>query len=158
MLPPAYEITAQHPAPQISLWLLLTDLKHQARAGGGGKTEHGTAEADWGCQIQVSAAPSTWVPARLRSSTELWMGFLNTARKQGSAFLHTGRPAARAALQTRACIAAPICLALSCTCFFMACAKPEHRKQRSSEKQSLTAASLRQPPTVTPYFGHLNGF
>lgn len=151
VLPPAYEIIAQ-PPPQISLWLLLTDRKHQVRAGSGGKTEYSTAESGWGCQIQVSAVLSTWVCARLRSSMELWIRFLNTAREHRFVFLRTGRPAAHAALQTQAYIAAPICLTVSCTCFFMACAKTklEYREQCSSEKQSLMAASLRQPLTVTP--------
>lgn len=84
-------------------------LRKQGRAGRAGEREHSTAEADWGCQIQVSPALSGWVPARQRSSTELWRGFSNTAREHGFFSPHIGRAAARTALQTQACIAVPHC-------------------------------------------------
>lgn len=88
--------------------LFLMDVKNQGRAGSAGEREHSTAEADWGCQIQVSPALNSWLPARQRSSTELGKEFSNTAREHRFFSPHTASPAACTALQTQACTAVPV--------------------------------------------------
>lgn len=106
VLPPAYESTSQPSFGSAASFLV--DVKNEARAGSAGEREHSTAEAGWGCQIQISAALNSWVPARQGSSTELWKGFSSTAREHRFVSPHTGRPAACTALQAQACFAVPV--------------------------------------------------
>lgn len=145
-----------HLSPPSGL-LFLVDVKNQGRAGSAGEREHSTAEADWGCEIQVSPALNSWVPARQRSSTKLWKGFSNTAREHRFFPPHAGKPAAHTALQTglRCCASASLCLAVA---FFMACARTDPEYQKPSVHLILDSCHPEADSHCYAYFVHLDGF
>lgn len=108
-------------------------------------------------RIQVSPALNSWVPARQRSSSELWKGSSNTAREYNFSPLTLGDLQHALHCRQRPALLCQ-CLTVSCTCFFMACVRTDPEYQKPSIHLILESSNPEAISYCYPYFGHLDGF